>query len=166
MFSKLFANKFLTASTLETESIIKRLLLRLDWTRHRPFWTIGKSVRLKSAYVLLSISTLLIFLLTTNYKMAKFQPPNQNFRYDDKELSLTLFLAEVRDFHQLINILEQGLLKNLRTLRIKGKFSSLATTVLGAQCGDAEWGATECSVVVGAQCLWPWLCVRLGVVVW
>ena len=70
--------------------------------------------------------------------MAKFQPPNQNFRYDVKELSLTLFLAEVRDFHQLINILEQGLLKNLRTLRIKGKLSSLATTVLGAQCGDAE----------------------------
>ena len=22
-----------------------------------------------------------------------------------------------------------------------------------------------CSVAVGAQCLWPWLCVRLGVVI-
>ena len=33
----------------------------------------------------------------------------------------------------------------------------------GVHCGKTE-SAAACSVVVGAQCLWPWLCVHLGVV--
>ena len=95
---------------------------------------------------------------------AKFQPPNENFRYDDKKLSLTLIAedAEVKDFHQLIIFLEQGLLKNLRTLRIKGKLSSLATTVLGMHCGERPsevqrhvvWQLVLSAYCRGCMCVW------------